>query len=108
MFNIKIVNKKNHIPTFQDVYVGRGSTLGNPYTHMQKSSRAEFIVESREVAINKYRQYLLKEISKENVKIINELNNIKTKLLKGNVNLVCYCVPLPCHATVIKEILETI
>lgn len=104
MFEIFIKNKKNHIPTFQDVYVGRGSPLGNPYTH-RKNSKAKFVVSDRETAILKYKEYLLEEISKENVKILSEIQKIQNKLAKGNVNLVCYCSPKKCHAEVIKEII---
>jgi len=86
------------------VYVGRGSPLGNPYTS-RKNSKANFQVPDKETAISKYKEYLLEEISKENVKILKEIHKIENKIRKGNVNLICYCYPKKCHAEVIREVI---
>jgi len=34
MTNINVVNFKTHTPTENDIYIGRGSILGNPYTYL--------------------------------------------------------------------------
>ena len=37
-----------------DVYIGRGSPWGNPFTHIKdKTTKAEFIVDTREESIEK-------------------------------------------------------
>ena len=42
-----------------DVYIGRGSYWGNPYTHIKdKETKASFTVKTREESISKYREYL--------------------------------------------------
>jgi hypothetical protein len=80
-----------------DVYIGRGSIYGNPYTHIKnKETKAEFIVKDRKTAIEKYKEYLL------NNKELLE----KTKELKGKT-LGCWCKPKSCHGDVIIELLET-
>jgi hypothetical protein len=40
---IKVVNKYSHIPTSNDIYIGRGSILGNPYTHLPIKNTKAFI-----------------------------------------------------------------
>jgi len=43
-----------------DVYIGRPSKWGNPFTHIKdKSTKAEYIVDTREDAISKYRDWIL-------------------------------------------------
>ena len=43
-----------------DIYIGRPSKWGNPYTHhADKETLAEHIVETREEAIQKYKEYIL-------------------------------------------------
>jgi len=32
---ITVVNKYKHVPTRDDVYIGRGSILGNPYSSIK-------------------------------------------------------------------------
>jgi hypothetical protein len=106
---IKVVNKSKHfISSKEDVYVGRGSILGNPYTGSKDiiNTKALFQCNSREEAIEKYKEYLLNEINNKNTQICDELNRIYLKAKNGNVNLVCYCAPLFCHGDFIKELIE--
>jgi len=99
---IKVVNKYKHIETPDDVYIGRGSILGNPYSH-KLGGMAEFIVASKEEAIRQYRIYLAKQILNKNADIINELRHIAFNTRHGNVNLVCFCKPGICHGDVIVD-----
>lgn len=102
---IKVVNKHWHKPTPNDVYIGRGSPFGNPYSHM-KGTKAEHIVATREEAIEKYRTWFNEQL-KTNIILSELLNVMLSTVLKGNdLNLVCYCAPMPCHGEVIKECLE--
>ena len=76
-----------------NVYIGRPSEWGYPYTHTE-SQVADFKVEDREEAIDKYKVYLHKRIKEE--------PGFKEKLLEldGKV-LGCWCAPKYCHGDVI-------
>jgi hypothetical protein len=74
-----------------DVYVGRGSIWGNPYSH-KEGTLAQFIVGSRKEAIEKYEEYLL-----SNDELMSRLSELKGKTLG------CWCSPKPCHAEVLSK-----
>jgi len=108
MGKITIVNKKNHIPSdAHDVYIGRGSEFGNPFTHLPKElTLAEYQVSSREEAIAKYEPYFRQQIL-DNPRLRKELADIIMRVLSGeDINLVCYCKPQACHGDIIKGIIE--
>lgn len=49
---IYVVNKHKHTPTETDVYIGRGSDLGNPYTSIKDGkTKARYVVDSREESV---------------------------------------------------------
>jgi hypothetical protein len=101
------VNKYKHPPTVCDVYIGRGSPLGNPFTSIKdKQTKAKEVCDSREESVRKYRIWLMGEIEKKNPLITNELNRIWKLSKQGDVFLVCFCKPKLCHGDVIKEIVE--
>lgn len=105
---IHIVNKHTHSPNENDIYVGRGSKLGNPFSSIQgRETKANFICASREEAIENFSSYLKQKISDKDKNICDELNRI-WKIAKSvrDINLVCYCAPKSCHATIIKRIVE--
>ncbi len=80
-----------------DVYIGRGSIYGNPYTHIKnKETKAEFIVKDRKTAIEKYKEYLL-----NSPELLKQIKTLKDKTLG------CWCKPKSCHGDIIIEILET-
>ena len=90
----KVVHK-NKDP--YDVYIGRPSIWGNPYSH-KDGTLAEFKVSTRAEAIEKYRQYFYN----------NQELMQKSKLeLKGKT-LGCWCSPQACHGDVIAEFLNRI
>ena len=52
----KIINIKSKEP--YDIFIGRPSIWGNPFSHLNKSA-AEFKVETREEAVSKYKEWIL-------------------------------------------------
>jgi len=91
-----VVNKRNHIPTLKDIYIGRPSPLGNPFSN-KHGTLAQFVTED---PIADYREYLLNKIKNKDEAIITALKQIKEDSI-----LVCWCKPKPCHGDVIIEIL---
>lgn len=87
----RVVNlRKEHY----DIFIGRGSKWGNPFSH--KPSQFNIIpVATREEAIEKYRDYFL-----ETPELLDSLDELRGKVLG------CYCKPLACHGDVLVEFLE--
>lgn len=104
--NIRVVNKRTHTPTDKDFYIGRGSPLGNPYSHMPGVPELGFGCKDRKEAIMKYHIWIQEKITKGDPDILEALSTIREMSKKGVVYLVCYCSPLPCHGLIIKELLE--
>lgn len=97
-FYINIKNKKTHNGTGE--MVDRSSVLGN-----HKYSISKYL--SRKECVYKYaidlKEIIKKELSPE---IISELYRLFDMLLvHRTLNLVCWCSPKLCHASVIKQIL---
>lgn len=76
-----------------EVYIGRPSEFGNPYSHM-KGTLAQFQVKNRDEAVDKFEEYV-----KAHPELIPE---IKTKL--KNKVLGCFCKPLKCHGDILARI----
>lgn len=108
--NIIVTNKHQFDKYKADgemIYIGRGSALGNPFTHLPiEKSKASFQVESREKAIQEYERWIWQKIGDKDESVIKELENIKSKAKAGKVYLVCYCKPKKCHGDIIKRIVE--
>ena len=107
---IFVVNKKTHTSQKNDVYIGRGSPLGNIYDFKHSNHpQVKHIVKNREEAIEKYADYIKNKINKDDAEITNELAHILHVQEKyKNVNLVCYCAPEKCHGDILKQLLEQI
>lgn len=88
-----VVNKRTN-PEF-DVYIGRGSKWGNPYSH-RDDTRALYRVATRTEAIACYRRALWEDIKLGRVEL-TELAELHGKTLG------CFCAPLPCHGDVLIE-----
>lgn len=102
---IRVVAKHSHTPTNNDVYVGRGSALGNPFSH-KKGTKAAYVVETRTAAIEHYRAWLQERIAEREPAVMRALAAIYDRAKCGDVNLVCYCAPLSCHGEVIAEVVS--
>ena len=77
-----------------DVYCGRGSIWGNPYSHSPRS-KAKWIVKSRKEAIRKYREWILQQPD-----LLKQIPSLKGKILG------CYCRPLECHCDILAEMAD--
>lgn len=88
-----------------DVYIGRPSKWGNPFTHKQDGKTlAKYIVNSRKDAIDSYREWITKG---EGQYLLEDLSELKGKVLG------CWCMPekpkpgkLYCHGQVLVELIE--
>ena len=62
---------------------------------------------SRKESIEFFKKYLLDSIENKQKDICAELNRIYSLSLKEDIYLSCYCSPKPCHADIIKEVIES-
>lgn len=83
----KVVNR--HKSKF-DVYIGRGTKFGNPFTS------AEF---GRTLAINKFEEYFRDRLAND-PSLLQELMKLDGKLLG------CSCKPKACHGDVLVKIIN--
>ena len=92
---IRVVNKRT---TPFDVYIGRPSKWGNPFTHIRDDkTSAEYIVKDRNTAIDAYRDWITNGDGKH---LLNDLHELKGKTLG------CWCKPKACHGDVLVELVE--
>ena len=79
-----VVNRRNY---HYDVYIGRRSSWGNPFSIGKDGTREE--------VIEKYREYISKQ-----PRLLNRIGELRGKVLG------CWCAPLPCHGTVLLELIQ--
>lgn len=84
-----------------DVYIGRGSIWGNPYSS-KKGTTAEFEVETPEEAVAKFEEYLL-----NSPKLMSQLHTLKGKTLG------CWCKTKKnpdriCHGDVLAKLADSL
>ena len=77
----------------RNIYIGRGSPWGNPYSHLDYGA-GQWKVETRDEAIDKYREYILTRPD-----LLETLGTLKGKRLG------CWCAPLRCHGTILLSLL---
>lgn len=77
-----------------DVYIGRGSKWGNPFSWAW-GTIPKFKVQNRAEAIQKYDEWLLNKPG-----LLADLHELKGKTLG------CYCYPAPCHGDVLVKLVE--
>lgn len=79
---------------YYDVYVGRGSIWGNPYTHQPiRDTKALYQVATRAEAIEAYESWVQQQDY-----LMSRLPELKGKILA------CHCWPYPCHAEVLVRL----
>jgi len=79
-----------------DIYIGRGSKWGNPFSH-KEDTLAKFQVESRKEAIEKYEEWI-----KTQPHLMESLCELKDKTLG------CWCKPQSCHGDVLKKLADSL
>ena len=78
-----------------DVYIGRGSKWGCPYTIIKdRPTLAKEIVASKEEALSKYKEYVL-----NTPELMESLDELDGKVLG------CFCKPELCHGDVLLELI---
>jgi len=88
----RIVNLKDEP---YDVYIGRGSKWGCPYTIIKdRPTLAKEIVDTKEEALAKYKEYVL-----ASPELMASLDELEGKTLG------CFCKPESCHGDVLLELL---
>lgn len=107
MVMIYIYNRRTETHNKNDFYIGRGSVLGNPYSHIKdRKTKAIYEAKDRDDAIDKYSHYfdLMYGSNKAFTQAIDEIFEVYKS--GDDVFLGCFCKPLRCHGDVIKEKLE--
>ena len=80
-----------------DVYIGRGSKWGNPFTHIPTGTKASYIVKDRDEAIAAYKQWITTGDGKH---LLNDLHELQGQTLG------CFCKPKACHGDVLVELVN--
>lgn len=75
-----------------DVYIGRPSKWGNPFSH-KDGTLAQYRVNTREEAITRYEEWLLSQ-----PELVSALPELAGKTLG------CWCAPDPCHGDVLVRL----
>lgn len=103
---ITVVNKYKHSPTEHDYYIGRGSPLGNKFTHLASVYPDVQRVATRDLACDLHAESFTKELVTHKEKLVMFLAMAYAVLqLDHEINLVCFCSPQRCHGQHIKEML---
>lgn len=92
-----LVKNKARDDTFE-VYIGRPSRWGNPFTH-KDGTRAEYVVGTRDEAVERYRAWLWAEIRDGRIEL-SELAALRGKTLG------CWCAPARCHGEILAAAAE--
>lgn len=77
-----------------DVYIGRPSKWGNPFSH-KPGTLAKYRVATREEAVAKYREWLPTQ-----PQLMADLHELDGQRLG------CWCKPRACHGDVLVELVE--
>lgn len=88
-----VVNIKHEVC---DIYIGRGSVWGNPFSHLPKST-AKWKVANREEAIDRYREYILTRPD-----LLARLGELRGQILG------CWCKPKSCHGDILVELIQAL
>lgn len=106
---LTVVNKYKHEATSDDVYIGRGSVFGSPYSHIPSKFKDITLCVSREEAVDEFKEYfkdIMDGCGCKHKRLKRWLRELIVKLkLGGEVNLVCFCAPKACHGDVIRDYL---
>ena len=79
-----------------DVYIGRPSKWGNPFSYKQ-GTLAKYKVNNREESIQRYGEWIMTQ-----PQLLADLHELKGKVLG------CWCKPLSCHGDILAELANQI
>lgn len=83
-----------------DVYIGRPSKWGNPFTHIKNPNNKNLIVvATRKDAIARYREWIT---TGDGVYLLDDLHELAGKRLG------CWCKPKNCHGDVLVELINNL
>ena len=77
-----------------DIYIGRPSKWGNPFSHLDGTS-AKYKVGSRTEAIHKYEEWIVTQPH-----LMADLLELRGKVLG------CWCSPKLCHGNILAQLVE--
>lgn len=97
-----VVNRRNET---YDVYIGRGSLFGNPFSHLKSQVIGVIVVASRAEAIARHREWLFEQ-SKDPSSIALQTQVLRQVHTLRDKRLGCYCDPLPCHGHLLAALAD--
>lgn len=77
-----------------DVYIGRPSKWGNPFSH-KENTIAKYKVKNKEEAIDAYHKWILNQSD-----LLNSLHELEGKTLG------CWCAPNKCHGDILIKLID--
>ena len=80
-----------------DVYIGRPSKWGNPFSHIKKGTLAQYVVATRDDAVKAYEEWIT---NGDGQHLLQDLHELKGKTLG------CWCAPKACHGDVLVKLIE--
>lgn len=95
---ITIGRVKQFVAGAENVYIGRGSPLGNPWPISARMSRDK--------VCDLYDEYLRKAVKDKSTPQYKEMVRLFRMHQAGiNINLQCFCTPNRCHGETIRAII---
>ena len=92
---IRVVNKRTYEGPGE--YIGRPSIFGNPYREGKDGTREECVA--------KYEPYFEKRYA-EDEGFREAVHALAHQALVGELILICWCDPLPCHGHIIRDFIQ--
>lgn len=100
---ISVVNVRTAERSADNYYIGRPSTLGNPFVIGVDGSRDEVVAQ-----YERWLRHHMRAATPTGDNVRTELRRIKARCEQGfPVKLGCFCAPAACHGDVIKRIIES-
>lgn len=87
-----------HFKQPHDIYIGRPSLLGNPYTHLTGKTQARYKVKTREEAIASFERYAWERMHQDKA-------FCDAVLACEGKTLGCFCKPKSCHGDCFERLI---
>lgn len=92
---IRVENKRTY--KGDGVYIGRPNIFGNPFIEGRDGTRDECVA--------KYRPYFKERYTRDGI-FRTAVHKLANQAKDGELVLVCWCDPLPCHGHVIRDFIQ--